>query len=160
MKIEELSEIKLGLGLGPIKFGMTREEVKTILGEADDIDSYSLDDNGKDLSEAWEYDEFAISISFDEEDDWKLSTVAIASKEYLFRGKKLIGLDQNTLLKELKSLEISDIQVEDCSNTEFPDHILVEVESLSLNFWLDNGILEEIQWAPLFDENECIIWPK
>ena len=160
MKIEDLSEIKLGLGLGPIKFGMTREEVKAILGEADNVDSYSLDHNGKDLSEAWEYNEFAISISFDEEDDWKLSTLAIASKQYLFNDKTLIGLDQNTLLKELKSLEITDIQVEDCSNTEFPDHVLVEVESLSLNFWLDDGILEEIQWAPLFDENEYIIWPK
>lgn len=160
MTTEELGEIKLGQGIGSIKFGMTRDQVKKILGEADDVDSYSLDNSDTDLSEAWEYDEFQLSLSFDEEDDWKLSTLATASSNYLFKGKKLIGLEQNNLIKELKSLGIEDLKVEDCSSTEFPDHILIEVESLSLNFWLDDGILEEIQWAPLFDKDECIIWPK
>lgn len=158
--MEELGEIKLGQGLGKIQFGMTRDQVKAILGEADDVDSYSLDNSDTDLSEAWEYDDLQLSLSFDEEDDWKLSTLATASASYLFKGKKLIGLDQNNLITELKKLDITDLQVEDCSNSEFPDHVLIEVESLSLNFWLDDGILEEIQWAPLFDQNECIIWPK
>ena len=160
MSTDKLNQIIIGEGFGSIQFGMTREEVKAIIGEASDVDSYSLDEKDTDISESWEYDELNLSLSFDEEDDWRLSTIATASKGSTLKGENLIGLTQNELVQQLKSIKITDLQVEDCSSTEFPDHILIEVESMSLNFWLDAGVLEEIQWAPLFDSNDCIVWPK
>jgi len=55
-----LKEIKQGQGLGVLKFGMSRSEVKLLLGEPSFIDDYSHSDSVNDLTESWEYDEFSI----------------------------------------------------------------------------------------------------
>ena len=64
-----LKDIKPGFGLGNLKFGMTRAEVKLMLGEPSFIDKYSHSESEDDLTESWEYDELELSISFDEEED-------------------------------------------------------------------------------------------
>ena len=51
-----LKEIKLGYGLGNLKFGMTRKEVELMLGKPSFIDKYSHSDSKKDLTESWQYE--------------------------------------------------------------------------------------------------------
>ena len=86
-----LKEIKLGYGLGNLKFGMTRKEVELMLGEPSFIDKYSNSDSENDLTELWQYDELLLSLNFDEEEDWRLIMISVNDEFYELEGKSLIG---------------------------------------------------------------------
>ena len=77
--LKELKEIKPGVGLGFLKFGMSRDQVKELLGEPALIDKYSHSDAANDGTESWEYDELFLSISFDEAENWKLMMFSVSS---------------------------------------------------------------------------------
>ena len=156
----DIKEIKTGHGLGTITFGMTRDQVRAILGEPDDIDEYSDSDLEDDSSESWHYDELEISLSFDEDADWKLVTIAVSSPDYTFHNKNLIGLQADELMTELKAFDLGDYDTDDWSSEEIPDHKLISFPESQMNFWLEDGELTEIQWGPLFLDEETIQWPN
>jgi len=157
---KEIKDIKFGIGLGVLKFGMSREQVKTILGEPNEKELHYDEDINVDASELWHYDDLDVSISFDQEEDWKLVTLAVTSNSYQLNGKSLIGMNKKALLSELKNSQIDDLDIEDLSSEESPNHVLLSSFSLGVNFWLDDGILEEIQWGPDFIDDDTIKWPK
>ncbi|MBT8317249.1 MAG: hypothetical protein HKP59_06460 [Lutibacter sp.] len=159
MKIA-LKEIKPGFGLGNLKFGMTRAEVKLMLGEPSFIDKYSHSDSSDDLTESWEYDELKLSLSFDEEDDWKLIMISIYSNFYELKGKSLIGLDSENLQNELEEMKFGNLTLEDCSDFDGQDQEVIEIDEKSINFWINDGVLDEIQWSPFFIDDDRIKWPE
>ena len=86
-----ISEIKIGTGLGDIKFGISREDLKKIAGEPTEIDTFNASgDEDEYLTESWHYDEQEFSVSFDEEDNWRLTTISTSSENAIL-GEKLIG---------------------------------------------------------------------
>lgn len=158
---EIIKEIKSGFGLGNLKFGMDRNEVKKMLGEPNEIEKYSYTEKTENLTETWHYDDLELSLDFDEEDEWKLGTISVTSEFYKLKNRNLIGLNKNELLSVLNELKIEDLEFEDWSSEESPEHTLIASDSLGINFWLDSEILNEIQWGPLFeDDEETIIWPE
>ncbi|MBN1187980.1 MAG: hypothetical protein JXB49_37240 [Bacteroidales bacterium] len=157
---DSLKEIKPGYGLGNIKFGITRNEVKAILGEPDDIDAFSYTGDDENLTETWIYGELELTIGFDQEEDWRLVMLTIASDFYTLNGKSLIGLNREELERQLKQMNIHDIEFEDMSSDDEPNQVLLEADSLSINFWLDEDRLDEIQWSPVFIDDDTIKWPE
>ncbi|NQV77671.1 MAG: hypothetical protein HQ490_04875 [Lutibacter sp.] len=155
-----LKDIKPGFGLGNLKFGMTRAEVKLMLGEPSFIDKYSHSDSEDDITESWEYDELELSISFDEEEDWKLIMISVNSSFYELEGISLIGLKEKKLLKELEAINLGKINLEDSSEYDGQDQQVIEIDEKSINFWINDGVLDEIQWSPLFLDDDTIVWPK
>ena len=155
-----MREIKIGKGLGEIKFGISRDELKKILGEPDEADKYSYTDTEADMTESWHYDELEISVSFDEEDDWQLGAMSVTSDEFLFNGEKLIGITEEEALSYIASIYPDDIEHEFTTYDDDPDRVLVSFDGLSLSFWFMNGILEEIEWGVLWDEADMQIWPE
>ncbi|MEQ6165674.1 MULTISPECIES: hypothetical protein [unclassified Ekhidna] len=153
-------EIIPGVGLGKLKFGMSREDVKTILGEPNhqEITSYSEDES--DQSDAWEYHPLRLDLSFEEAEDWKLTILSVSSEDYLFKGSSLVGLNQDELMEELELLGVKDLEIEDMSSEDHPEQLLISSEALGINFWLHKDILEEIQWGPLFEDEHTIKWPE
>jgi len=154
-----LKEIKLGLGLGNLKFGMSRSEVKLFLGEPTNIDRFSYTDSNEDLTETWEYEDSNLSLSFDEEEDWKLLLISVTSNFYQLQGKNLIGLEKPTLIEELQKINFGTIHIEDCSENDSENTEVIEFEEKSLNLWLNDGVLDEIQWSPFFIDDDTIKWP-
>lgn len=154
---KELKDIKPGIGLGNLKFGMSRAEVKLMLGDPSFIDNYSHSDSEEDLTESWEYEDLELSLSFDEEEDWRLIMMSITSKHYNLEGISLIGLKEKYLLQKLETFDLGSLDVE---ATEIDGQKVIEVEEQSINFWLMDGILDEIQWSPLFLDDDTIQWPK
>ena len=152
-----LKEIKLGVGLGVLKFGMTRTEVKLILGEPSFIDKYSHSESDNDLTESWEYDDLKLSLSFDEEESWKVTMMSVNSNFYEFEGKSLIGKSEKDILT---SLNINDSYLEDVSESDGENHKVIEIDKKSINFWFIDGVLDEIQWSPLFIDDDTINWPE
>ncbi len=155
-----LKEIKPGFGLGNLKFGMSRLEVKLMLGEPSFIDKYSHTDSDVDLTESWEYDELELSISFDEEEDWKLMMISVNSNFYELEGVSLIGLGEIELLKNLETINLGELNLEDSSEYDGQDQKVIEIDEKSINFWINDGVLDEIQWSPLFLDDDTIKWPE
>ncbi|WP_436516080.1 hypothetical protein [Ekhidna sp. To15] len=159
MKKEHV-EILPGIGLGQLKFGMTREEVKALLGDPDHQEVTHYGDDETDQSDAWEYHPLRLDLSFEEAEDWRLVIFSVSSEDYTLKGSSLIGLDMDELMEELDLLGVKDLEIEDLSSEDHPDQKLISSESLALNFWLHQDILEEIQWGPQFIDEETIKWPE
>jgi hypothetical protein len=157
---EQLKKIKLGVGLGNLKFGMSRAEVKLILGEPSNIEAFSYSDSDEDLTESWEYEALELSLSFDEEENWKLTMISVTSSFYELKGRSFIGLNEEDLLEELQILDLGKINIEDCSEDDIFDNKLIEIEEKSVSFWLNDDVLDEIQWTPFFIDEDTIDWPK
>jgi hypothetical protein len=158
--ITELKEIKPGYGLGAIKFGMTRTEVASLLGQPDDVDNYSYTDSDTELTECWEYLELELSMNFDADEDWRLVMLSVTSDFYSLNGKKLIGLNKEQLIAQLNDLKLGEISIEDFSSEESPNNIMIEIDNISFNVWLEDDIADEIQWSPLFIDDDTIKWPE
>jgi hypothetical protein len=156
----ELKEIKSGIGLGDLKFGMTRNQVKKVLGDPDEIEKFSYTDSDEDLTESWHYDKLELSLGFDEDVDWKLVTMAVSSGDYLFMNKKLIGLSREKLLETLSELGLKNLYIEDCSDEDGPGDELICSEKIGINFWMEDGKLSEVQWGPEYIDEETIRWPE
>jgi hypothetical protein len=150
-------EIHPRTGLGQLKFGFTRDQVQAIMGEPDEVDQH--EDGEGNSAEAWHYDELELSVSFEEEFDWKLVTIAVSSPDYTLNGKKVIGLNRLELIQVLNKMGITELLQEDWSSVDNPDHHLVMAEEDWVNFWLDDGVLTEIQWSPHFNDEEEVEWP-
>ncbi|WP_424961158.1 hypothetical protein [Ekhidna sp.] len=153
-------EILPGVGLGKLKFGMSREEIKTMLGEPDHQEVTHYGDDESDKSDAWEYHPLRLDLSFEEAEDWRLTIISVSSEDYLFKGSSLIGLNQEELMEELELQGVSDLEIEDLSSEDHPEQLLISSQSLGINFWLHKDILEEIQWGPLFEDEHTIRWPE
>ena len=76
--------ITLGTGIDKLIFGYSRNEVKTILGQPEEIskDSYTSEKD-KNLYESWYYSKAGLDLTFDQEENYKLSTISVNKKGYL-----------------------------------------------------------------------------
>lgn len=153
-------DIKLGMGLDKLKFGMTRDEVKAAIGEPNEVENYNPLEEDEGESEAWHYDELELSASFDEEDDFRLTSLAVSSAEYLFEGVNLIGLSQEEVMQQVELMDLGDVELEAVAEDDSLQQSVGSIAEASLNLWFEDGQLSEIQWGPFWDEDEeCYIWP-
>jgi hypothetical protein len=150
-----MNSIEIGVGIGNLKFGMEREAVKALLGEPTEKELYSYSEEDEDLTEVWHYDEHEFSLSFDEADNWKLVMIAGSSEEQELEGEEIVGLTFDEVLSVLKKIGFNDFEEDSLEET---DKVL-KFDSKSLNIWFDGGIATEIQWGPLWSDDDTPIFP-
>ena len=64
---KEIKEIIPGVGLGTLKFGMTRDDVKKLVGKPDEVENLpGFEEEVNDELESWHYDEHEFSLVFDD----------------------------------------------------------------------------------------------
>ena len=149
-------EIKVGTGLNNIKFGISRDDLKVILGEPSEMEQLSSDDDEDEyLVEAWHYDESDLSFSFDEEDDWKLTGIASNSDELIFKDMKISGMSIDDIKAYLIKEDLGEFEIEELDE----DQKLLSILSLSANFWFESNKLTEVQWSVLWENEDTPIWP-
>lgn len=153
------SEIKIGVGLGDIKFGITKNDLKALVGEPTEIDTYNAsgEEDGY-LTESWHYDDHEFSVSFDEEDNWRLTTISISADNCSFNGLNLIGKDINNVLASLENNHLGDNELEDLSDETINQKLVCFLAS-SLNLWFEDDNLTEIQWGVLWSDEDTPKWP-
>lgn len=145
---ENLKEIKIGKGLGSLTFGNTREEVKAMLGAPSDIEKYNLSELEGDETEAWHYDELDLSLSFDEENEWKLSSIAVSNEDYTLEGIALIGRSKEEVLEEFRKHQWGEPEEDEEVSEETPENCLMHVDKSSISLWFENEELSEMQIGP------------
>ena len=99
--------IILGQGLGLIKFGMSQNEVLTLLGKTDK--EYKTDYN----CIRWQYNSLMIELSFEPENNYSLGWIETYSLETLLFGRKLIGLKRKDIFKFIGKYLKEEVEIED-----------------------------------------------
>ncbi|MBK9735470.1 MAG: hypothetical protein IPO92_11040 [Saprospiraceae bacterium] len=158
---KQIKEIILGSGLGELKFGMTREEVKKLVGKPDEVENLpGFDEEVNDELESWHYEESEFSLVFDADYDWKLVSIAISDPFFTLNGHSVIGMERDEVMSLFDKMGIEISNEEDLSDDENPDLELVESEELGLMVWFSDGEAIEMQILPDVEEDgETIKWP-
>ncbi len=128
--------ILLGKGLDDLPFGATKEEVEAVLGKPEETDE--LDMKGE-KSDAWHYWELGISANFDESQEFRLSSLDVASPEVLLFDEAMIGKPIAEVKEFLAGKKIGE-PVEEVQRGLIYD-------DANLSLWFNGGDLEEIQWG-------------
>ena len=160
-KEHEIKEIIPGTGLGIIKFGMTRDQLKLILGNPDEVESDLTDGIEDEDIETWHYDELDLSVQFSESTNFRLVSIATGAEYAELEGETIIGKDGDELSEHLEKIGIDDLLEEEMKD-ESGEMIKIFVsDDMGLNFWMEEGVVSEIQWIPfLADDEESIEWPS
>lgn len=156
---KNLNSIQIGIGVGDIKFGMFRKEVSAILGEPSEKELEKDFDTG-DAVETWDYENEGVSFSFDEEEDWRLETITINSSNFELNGVGLIGKNIEEVQDFIEKNKLGEMEFEDYSSPELPNHELIDVDEANLFFWFTNEILTEIQLGVQWDFDDNALWPE
>jgi len=88
-------------GLGSLLFGMSREQVSSVLGPPTSIDRADAD------SENWIYDPLLLSVAFDESTGWRLVSFEVWHPETTVLGVRVFGRPQLSVLTELADFGLS-----------------------------------------------------
>ena len=156
---QHLKEIRLGEGLGVIRFGATKDDVKSQLGAPTETEIYTLDeDDADDKTEDWHYDELGISLSFEQMNGWRLSSIAVSDEAYTLEDISLIGRGKDEVLEEFHKRGWGSPQEDDVVSDEDETQSLYHVDNAMLSLWFEDDVLTEVQWGP-YVKNDEVIWP-
>ena len=155
--MNDVTTIKLGIGLGNLRFGLTRDEVEAYLGQPDRIKS----DPEPGAYTMWFYDSIGVYIPFDDDDDLRFGSIETSSPSATLNGFTLIGKTKDEVMSFIES-NISGSYEEERGDLEDDGDSRgceLSFSSQSLTLWFEDDILTEIQWAYLTDDNGQVVWP-
>ena len=151
-------EIRIGIGLGNIRFGSSKPAIKKILGEPNEVDTVDVPIDDQEISiEQWHYDDLELSLSFDDYNDELLDTFAVSSPEYTLNGITLIGKSIYEIDNMIEELDLGDCEKENLSDDDENTHVYSFHES-NINLWFEDEELSEIQWGPDADHEQPLIF--
>lgn len=150
-KLMEMKNINKGVGLGSLKFGIYTTDVEEELGNPSEAEK------NEDEGENWHFDDYDMSMSFDE--DSRLVTIAVSDESYLLEGVSLIGKDVEFVEEQVKNMNLGKSFHEEVSEGEEGGISVLGFEDSSMNLWFEDGVLTEIQFWPLFKDEDTIVWP-
>jgi hypothetical protein len=143
-------EIKLGIGLDDIAFGMLQDEVKSILGEPDKISETERVDGI-----VYYFNKLLIKTIFDKEKKYRLSSIEVHNPEVRIFNQRIINKNKREILDLLSANGYKGIEYEDY---DLFDILFCEKIWTSFKFEFDRLI--SVEFDPLFDKNDKIVWPQ
>ncbi|MFA6401982.1 MAG: hypothetical protein WCX31_10205 [Salinivirgaceae bacterium] len=148
----KLENIEIGIGIGPLRFGMEREEAKKLMGEPDEVEEYDETEDMLGRSEIWHYDDQEISLSFEEGEEWTLVAIATSSEDVTIAGKKMIGLAKEEVFKFATEFQLGEMEEEQLTDEDGISSTVLSFYESGMNLWFEDNLLSEIQWGALWDE--------
>ncbi|MBK6362340.1 MAG: hypothetical protein IPL63_08125 [Saprospiraceae bacterium] len=157
-----IKEINFGEGIGELKFGMTKDQVSSLLGKPDEIENIpGIDEEVNDDLVSWHYDNLEISLVFDRLYDWKLVSISGSDAFYTLHGRSVVGIPLDEFEDFFENLGIEITNSEDLSDEDNPNFYLIESEDIGLLVWFDEGEAVEFQILPdVAEDGETIMWPN
>jgi hypothetical protein len=149
----QTTELKIKEGLGPLKFGLTSEQVKAIAGAPEEIDSEEIDEV---TYTVWHYHNDGFSLFFDPLEDDRLFALEVSESEVELKGQPLFDLDESALKSYLKQLGFSTPETEKFEDGEY--RLSYEDEFIDFHFDEDGQLLAFHMSVPI-DEDLEFIWP-
>jgi hypothetical protein len=150
-------EIIPGRGVGNILLGMKMKDVENILGQPDDKEEITYDDG--ETSCTYYYYDLKMDLTFESDDDNRLSFISVEGEEFNLKGKIKIGETKENVIQYCRELAFSLPEEEDMSSDDVPNQILVALDNENINFWFTDNKLDEIQLGPFWKDDDTPIWP-
>ncbi len=133
---KKVQQILLGKGLDDLPFGASQDQVEAAIGKAEEKDEFDM--RGE-KSIVWHYWYMGLSLNFDESQDYRLSSMDVASPEVELFGVAMIGKSREWVKEFLDKQDIGESEDEVQRGLLYPD--------ANLSLWFNGGALEEIQWG-------------
>ncbi len=141
------NEILIKIGLDNIKFGMSPEEVTSLLGEAQEVENLEIDDENTTTISHYLDKEFA--LFFVNSRKPCLECIETSNRDTLLFGKKIFLLNECEIISLLTENGFSNYETE----TEIWGEKRLTFEDAMIDFYFDDKHLSVISWGILIDEN-------
>lgn len=140
------------IGVGPIRFGMTMDQVRDLWGQPEHIESFIASKHKpEERSIEWMYDK-GVQLSFSHDDQFILGCITLTDKSQTLYGLPIIGITEHELTGYFAELELEDDLGDNGRNFILSDR--------ELSIWVVDGIVDNITLFPEYDETgETPIWP-
>ncbi|GAA4019428.1 hypothetical protein GCM10022408_36850 [Hymenobacter fastidiosus] len=149
----EENEITLGIGMGPLKFGTSQDEVRALMGEPEEIEESEDDDEFE--HQAWNYLEEGYSLYFDREDDYRLSCIETDHPGLRIFGEAIHGRSVQEIqdLMSRHGLQSSEME----KMEEGAVRLSYEKEMIDLYF--DEDQLQFVNFGVFINDELEVQWP-
>jgi len=132
------------VGVDSIKLGMSKKDVQTRLGAPANIEKVEEE-------EIWEF-ESGLELSFQAEDNYRLSSITVMAESALLDSKSIIGITES----ELESF-FPGFRLDEDFNKDGKSYYADELQIMA---WVFDGEVFNIVIFPEYDEHtELPIWP-
>lgn len=132
------------VGVDNIKLGMNKKDVQAILGAAATIEKVEEE-------EIWEF-ESGLELSFQAEDNYRLSSITVMAESALLDSKSIIGITES----ELESF-FPGFRLDEDFNKDGKSYYADELQIMA---WVFDGEVFNVVIFPEYDEHtELPIWP-
>lgn len=148
------SEIRLGYGIGDLRFGLSMEDVEEIMGEPEEIEESDEEDEFE--HKAWNYWDTGFSFYFDQEDDYRLSCIETANPNVTLWGKKIFELSQQEVESLFKEQGVQTVEKEAVENNV----TCLSYEKEMIDLYFEEGKLLAINFGVHMDDNLEVLWPS
>ena len=149
----DLGTIRPGVGVGELRFGATRDEVRQAAGEPSEVVPSEEDAGG----ELWIYEWAGIALGFAAEHDLRFVSCETFNVTAAFNGETLVGLDRESAEAALERAGADEGAFRADDDDEGNGQIAVP--RLALSLWFDEGAVESVGWSVLFDDDDNVLWP-
>ncbi|MCU4175569.1 hypothetical protein [Carboxylicivirga sp. N1Y90] len=145
------------IGFGNVKFGMEEHEVSSLIGDPDETEIQNYGDGGE--ANVLYYDDLGLSMSFDNEEQFKLVEISFENEAFVLHGTIKVGMLKEDFLKALENLEMGDYDSEKMDDEGFENMEQLTFEKENVNVWIEGDKVSTIQIGPEFVDDETIRWP-
>ena len=148
------NEIVLGQGIGDIKFGLTMDEVETIMGKPEEIEESEEEEEFE--YQVWNYWEEGISLYFDKEDDYRLSCIETANREVLLWGERIFEMSQAQVKQLFADNDITNPEIEEMEEGE----TRISYEKHMIDLYFDDDQLIAVNFGVFINDDLEVMWPE
>ncbi|MBW3670272.1 MAG: outer membrane protein assembly factor BamE [Acidobacteria bacterium] len=150
----DLTTIRIGRGIGDLPFGLTREQVKELLGEPPRI-VHGVEEPD---SEIWFYEDRALAVGFEPEYEGRLGSIETYDPRATLNGRTLIGLTIMEVALALKDSFAFPIEAIFGEDEETPEQL--RIPDLSISFWNEGIVIESISLGVIASDSGEVLWPE
>ena len=150
-------EIIPGQGFDKVKLGMTRDEITGLFGNPDETEEFNYDEGDHSIS--YYYNDLGFEFTFESDNDYVLSYLSVNKDKFHIKNKIHIGMAKDELMDAVKELNFSNPNKEEIDDDDLPNQELFSFYDENINLWLVDGILDEIEIGPFWEDDENPIWP-
>ncbi|WP_121236322.1 hypothetical protein [Hymenobacter sp. BT730] len=148
------NEITLGVGMGPLKFGASMDQVRVLMGEPEEIEESDDDDEFE--HQAWNYLDEGYSLYFDREDDYRLSCIETDNPGMRLFGEAIHGKSQQEIQDLMKANGFAHSEIEKMDTGE----VRLSYEKEMIDLYFDEDQLQFINFGVFINEDLEVQWPS
>ncbi len=144
-------EISPKIGIDKIKLGMSMDQVRSILGDPDNIEtSIPIEELPEDRTIDWFYE--SNEYSFGSEDEFLLGSIQSSCPRLTLNNLPIIGISSKELKTRFPTAKLDDEFDFDIDEYRHPE--------LQLSFWVRNDNVYLVTIYPEYNEEGTeVIWP-